>query len=137
MTAQCIINRARELVGTSFHHQGRQPFVGLDCAGLVIDAHRHCGYEITDLMGYGRLPNPRQMRNALAGSGLRVRLSERRPGDVLWFRVAGDPRHLAVYTGETMIHAYYHSGRVVENTLTRLWLDGAVAVYRHPGLVDE
>lgn len=54
-----VVAAARGLVGTPYHHQGRQPGVGIDCAGVpiviaralqIIDPH-------FDVNGYSRHPD--------------------------------------------------------------------------------
>lgn len=132
MSRDCIISRARELIGTPFHHQGRQPNVGLDCAGLISVCYSECGHKVvSDVKGYKRIANPEEMRSALLDSGTRVKFSEIEKADVIWFRVENEPRHLALYTGNSIIHAYYSAGKVVEQSLTESWVKGIVAVFRH------
>ena len=56
------------------------------------------------------------------------------PGDLLLMRFAGEPQHLAVFTGETIIHAYQATGRVVEHSLDDKWRRRIVRVYRFVGV---
>lgn len=131
-----VIAAARECLETPFHHQGRQPGVGIDCAGLLIHAYRQAGLRVTDEAAYGRSPDPGRMRQALlrvvrpAGDGWQR-------ADVLYFRIDRQPQHLAIYTGRGIVHAYITAGKVVETGLDARWMKRLSARYRHRDLIDE
>ncbi len=44
MKREDFVRVARSYIGTPFHHQGRLPGVGLDCAGVIVCALAECGY---------------------------------------------------------------------------------------------
>ena len=105
--------RARDLVGTRFVAQGRDPAIGLDCVGLALLAYAVDAARVSDdyrLSGshrgailefakarFRRVPRPRRrLRNLLL----------LRPGATQW--------HLAIWTGDGLIHADIASRRIVE-----------------------
>ena len=49
-------------------------------------------------------------------------------------RFAADPQHLAIYTGETIIHAYEAVGRCCEHRLSSMWKARIVRLYRFAGV---
>lgn len=129
MSAEAFIAAARGSVGTRFQHGGRLPGVGLDCIGVIVCAAQAAGYATQDRKAYPLRPNgelqpelDRQM----------VRVTERAPGDVLLMRFEGDPHHLAIYTGETLIHAYAQAKKCVEQPFSQWWAARTVAAYRFP-----
>ena len=133
MTRDDIIEAARECLGTPFRHQGRIPHVALDCAGLVIAVAQVVGVEYLDQTGYSRSPSGGLLESALDGQpGLtRVgQLAAREAGDILLMRFSGDPQHLAIFSGTTIIHAYETVGKVCEHDMTDAWTRRIVRVYR-------
>lgn len=138
MSASDVIFHARQCLRTPFHHQGRQPGIGIDCAGLIIHAFREAGYRVTDDARYSRNPQPGRMREVMERIVYRENeWSEWQPADILYFRIVHDPQHLALWTGSSIIHAYLTAGKVVEQGLDETWKRRLVARYRHPGLIGE
>lgn len=135
MTAAEIIAAARAAIGTPFVHQGRAVGVGLDCAGLVIHVARTIGAEHVDSSGYARHPSQGLLEAALADQPCleRVALAERQAGDVLLMRFAGDPQHLGIFSGDSVIHSYAKVGQVCEHRLDEAWERRIVQVYRFRG----
>ncbi len=136
MNANWIIASARACLGTPFLHQGRIPGVALDCAGLVIAVAQAIGAECVDQDGYSRSPSHGLLECALDEQPCleRVEAMDRRPGDVLLIRFAGDPQHLAIHTGETIIHSFASVGRVCEHRLSSVWAARIVCACRFRGL---
>jgi cell wall-associated NlpC family hydrolase len=132
MTVDDILTAARQCLGTPFRHQGRLIAFGLDCAGVVIHVARQIGVGHIDVDGYGRTPANGQLERTLDAQPClaRVALSERAAGDVLLMRFASDPQHLAICTGEGIIHAYESVGLCCEHRLSSLWAARIVRVYR-------
>lgn len=121
-----LVLAARSYLGTPFVHQGRSR-LGLDCVGLLVLAARDAGADIEDRADYA--PDP--------GNLLPVELArqfdpaeDRLPGDVLLMRFAGEPQHLAIFTGATVIHSHAAIRRVVEHHLDAKWLRRIVQAYR-------
>ncbi len=136
MTADDILNHARQCLGTPFRHQGRMVGFGLDCAGVAIHVARQIGGGHLDVSGYGRTPADGQLERSLDAQPCleRVALGHRQAGDLLLMRFASDPQHLAICAGETIIHAYEHVGQCCEHRLSSMWAARIVRVYRFRGM---
>lgn len=134
MTPDAIIAAARECVGTPFIHQGRILNRALDCAGVAVHAARSVGLEVVEPAAYSRLPNAAMLEWWLNQQPFLGRATDMQPADLLLMRFTGEPQHLAVFTGDTIIHAYEAVGRVVEHRLDDKWLRRIVRVYRFRGL---
>ena len=82
MTADDIVNAARECVGTPFRHQGRVLGVGLDCAGLVLMPFSAVGPMRLTSPGTGErrtrgCSNQASMRNRISNVSWILRLANR------------------------------------------------------------
>jgi cell wall-associated NlpC family hydrolase len=132
MSAEDIIAAARECLGTPFRHQGREPGRALDCLGVVVHVARARNHTHQDAAGYARTPAPGLLEAGLAGQVClyRVPLVNMQPGDVLLMRFSREPQHLAVFTGEGIIHAYQAIGRCVEHRLDDKWRKRIVSAWR-------
>lgn len=131
ITAADLVETARSMLGTPFHHQGRLPGVGLDCAGLLVCTLRALGLAVEDVRGYPRQPDGRLLdlveRQTLPGAV--------EPGAVLVIRFRGEPHHLAWCEGEGIIHALSTVGRVTRHPLDERWRRLIVAARRVRGVV--
>jgi len=131
-----VVAAARGCIGTPFHHQGRLPGVGLDCAGVGIVAAKSVGIEIKDFAGYPRTPFDgmlRRMFDEQVALGLMNEISpaSKEAGDVLLMRMSTDPQHVGVYVGNGyMVHAYHAIGKVAEQRIDEFWRGKIVAAYR-------
>ena len=135
MTADDILIAARSFLGTPFRHQGRIPGLALDCAGLVVSVAKEIGADYIDRPGYSRNPSGGLLESALDDQPCLERVTDRQPGDVLLMRFSGEPQHLAIFTGENIIHSYESVGKVCEHRLSDVWAARIVRVYRFGGLV--
>lgn len=130
ISPEAIVAAARANLGTPFRHQGRIPGKALDCAGLVVVTARAVGLEPLDFAGYPRRPFAGLMEQVLDAQPCLRRVSRvPQAGDVLLMRFDGDPQHLAICAGQTIIHAWAQPGRVAENDFTPDWQRRLVAVY--------
>lgn len=129
MSPADIIAAARKELETPFRHQGRQPGMALDCAGLVVAVARSLGIDPVDVSGYARVPSG-ILQSILDQQPCLVRVVTMQPGDILLMRFRGDPQHLAIYAGDTIIHSYETVGRCCEHDFTDLWRRRVVAIYR-------
>lgn len=137
MTADDIVGKARECLDTKFRHQGRLKGVGLDCVGMVIYVATSLGVEHVDVPAYGRTPARGLLEATLDIQPFLERvadLSDMQAGDVLMMTFDGDPQHLAIYTGENVVHGYSAVGKVVEHRLDAVWRGRVVRAYRFRGL---
>lgn len=129
-----MIAAARLAIGTPFVHQGRVIGVGLDCAGLVVHVANSLGIEHHDQGNYARTPSDGLLEAALDGQQCLERVSEMQRGDVLLMRFLSQPQHLAIFTGETIVHSYQTVGKVCEHGLDDKWLRRIVGIYRFAGV---
>lgn len=85
--AAVVVKTARQQIGVPYRYGGSTPR-GFDCSGLVHYAYQRAGIEVPRTTG------------GLLRRAHRVPLSQLRPGDVLFFRVA-PPKisHVGIYIG--------------------------------------
>ena len=136
MTADEIIAAARACIGTPFLHQGRQPGVGLDCAGVAVHVAGALGCELIDQAGYGRQPAHGMLEAMLDAQPCLQGVTDdaAQAGDVLLMRFKGEPQHLAILAGETMIHAWEAPGLCCEHAIDAKWRARVVRAYRFIGV---
>ena len=125
-----VIDAARACLDTPFMHQGRVPGLALDCAGLVVAVAKAIGADYNDHRGYSRSPSNGLLEAALDAQPCLSRVHDMQPGDVLLMRFAGEPQHLAICAGETIIHSYSQVGKVCEHRLADVWRARIVRIYR-------
>lgn len=128
-----LVEIARGYLGTPFHHQGRLPGVGLDCAGVVVCAARELGINVHDVKGYGRIPTNGMFPAAVEGHCYRIAQADVQPGDLMMFAFRTEPQHIAIVSrGEPtmLIHASSDVGKVVENRLDDTWQKRLRGCYR-------
>ncbi len=120
MTPADVIAAARSYLGVPFRHQGRSR-TGLDCVGLPIVVGRELGFFDAkfDVLNYGRLPSGELMQRVQQHCR---RLPVAVPGSMLVVAWTKSAAHVAICTGETMIHAYESVGRVVEHGYRGRWV---------------
>lgn len=108
-----VVRRARDLVGTPFRQQGRNPEFGLDCVGLVILAHElpsrvvPCNYPL-------RGKNLSCAEKVLREFYRRISCADLLAGDLLLLQCGADQIHFAVHCGDSFIHADAGLRRIVE-----------------------
>jgi cell wall-associated NlpC family hydrolase len=136
MNTDDVIAAARSCLDTPFHHQGRIKGVALDCAGLAVSVARDLGIDYQDVQGYGRDPYKNTLQQALDNQPALdpIQRDEMQAGDILLMRFGREPQHLAIYTGQTVIHSYETVGIVCEHDIDNVWRRRIVAVYRFKGL---
>ena len=132
MSPDRVIAEARTWLNVPFRHQGRDGH-GIDCVGLPIVVCQSLGLldQRFDVANYGRLPSGelvtrlqsvcRPLERALPGSLIVI----------AWSRLAA---HVAICTGETMIHAYERIGRVIEHGYRGRWVRMTHSVWALPGV---
>lgn len=126
-----MIDAAREAIGTPFRHQGRTIGQGIDCAGLMVHAVSSAGVEVIDSPAYSRRSGGGLLEAALDSQPALTRVSGTpQAGDIMLMRFDGDPCHLAICAGTTMIHAWAIARKVCEHDFSRQWQGRVVRVYR-------
>lgn len=128
---QAIIAAALSQVEIAkFRHQGRIPGQWLDCAGLIAYVADQIGADYNELPGYGRVPNNGLLESVLDNQPCLERVFDKQPGDILLMRFAKEPQHVAIFTGDTIIHSYEAVGKVCEHRLDSVWAKRIVRIYR-------
>ena len=133
----------RELVGVRWHHQGRDPVLGVDCIGLVIVYLRSLGYTINDRTDYAHDPDGSLYAETVRALGDPVAEGKDagqhvQPGDVVLMEFSRHkPRHAGIIGdhphGVTIIHADDRERRVVEHRADDKWKRRIVGVWRVAG----
>ena len=132
-----LLLAVKACLGTPFHHQGREPKVGLDCIGLVIVGLRAAGMNVRDRLDYGPRPDGKSLIEGLEAHGA-ARVSDIQAGDVLLFRYDNQPQHVAIATGEdTLIHSFAPARAVVASQIGDYWRRRLIAIYRFEKIVSE
>lgn len=125
-----FLAEVREWVGTPFHPHASAKGVGCDCKGLVWGAARELGFPEADTFYAQCLDYDLGKRDGIPSALLKEglgkvfrRVKKMRPGDVLLVAMDGEPRHLAVYSGnDKAIHAQIRSRAWVKETALRVLL---------------
>lgn len=122
MTASArAVAAARGAVGVRFRVQGRDPAFGLDCVGVAALAARAAGFAGDIPSGYAlRGGDAARVERAFAAAGL-VRSDTPEAGDLALFVTGPGQVHLAVLTGDGLIHADAMLRRVVERPGPAPW----------------
>lgn len=146
VTRQKILTAAYSLLGIRFLHQGRNPEVGLDCVGVIVEIGKRINYpQIVDAEAYRRVPSASTIRETLLQNCDEIELSEAKPGDIFQMRLHGrKPRHCAVYYSDevdekngiepTILHASPNGVKIEPiSNFPKEWF---VSAYRVRGLKD-
>lgn len=126
-----MIAAAREAIGTPFRHQGRTVGQGMDCAGLLKYSVEAGGAKVIDTPAYSRRAGGAMLEAALDAQPMLTRVrGTPQAGDIMLLRFDGDPCHLALCTGQTIIHAWAIARKVCEHDFNREWQGRVVRIYR-------
>jgi cell wall-associated NlpC family hydrolase len=148
MMREKLFREAERLIGTNYHHQGRDPEgLGVDCAGLVIAALLRAGWEprraeTLAMQDYRRIPDGVMLRDYVLGECEEIAKPDAIAGDLVLFAFGSDPQHLAVIvptpeglTGTYLVHAVNGRG-VVKHRYATEWRNRTVGFFRVLG-IDE
>lgn len=137
MIGDDVIRVAAEVQGTPFRHQGRQPGLGLDCAGLYVYVCQSLGIPHLDAVGYPRTPYDGQLERQLDAQPAlrRIPKEDAKKGDILIMRMSRSPQHITFHAGEFyghpyVIHASEMHGKVCLHRLDSDWFGRVVGAYR-------
>lgn len=113
---QKVVRSALAALGTPYRYGGNGPG-GFDCSGLVQYSYAAAGIRVPRV-------TTEQRRHARP-----VSLSRLKPGDLLFFQLAGKGRHVAIYLGDgQFIHAPSTGKRVSLGSLAQpYWRNHLVA----------
>jgi cell wall-associated NlpC family hydrolase len=135
VTPDVVIAEARTWVGVPFRHQGRD-YRGIDCVGLPIVVLQSLGLldQRFDVANYGRLPTGELLERLRPHCRPVEKASPGTLVVIAWTKIAA---HVAVCTGETLIHAYESVGRVVEHGYRGRWVRLTHSTWALPGISYE
>lgn len=103
-----VVSAARSLTGVRYKWGGNSPQTGFDCSGFTWWTYRQLGVKL-----------PR-MSSEQYEVGQPVNRREIRPGDLVFFRLGGNPKnmHVGIATEQdTFIHSPHKGGRVREDSM--------------------
>lgn len=127
------VDLAKQYLGVKWVHQGRNPHTGLDCAGLIIQIMKDMNVPVSDRHDYPRVAFDGQMQQALDKEPYlhEIPRKDMQIGDILVMRISLQPQHLAVYNGDTLVHAScsVNPPRVLEQRFEE-FKNSVKAVYR-------
>lgn len=145
-TRSDVVLAARSYLDTPYHHMGRWPGIGVDCAGLIICVGRDLGLVPADfdVPSYKAQPDGVSMLQWCdEHMGGAVAESDLLPGHVIVVKSSVRPQHLAILGdyvngGLSIIHAAVNATppRVIETRLMFSRTLAFVAGYRMPGVAD-
>lgn len=98
--------------GTPYHYGGTTAR-GFDCSGFITTAYRESlGQTLprttSQMLSYGDVVHPEDVK----------------PGDIVFFRIAGKDQHAGIYMGDNrFIHASTSSGVIMSNLNGYYWKD--------------
>src|SRR5579884_2897639 len=127
LTPDQIVAKAREFIGTKWHHDARLKGIGIDCSGLVICTFQELGVPVEDVRGYSPNADSFELMRRTMDSYLQPVQGDRRPGDVILFRGRLMYNHCGFFAfsdgAPSLIHAYSSPSimRVVEQPLDDSW----------------
>lgn len=92
--ASAIVSMAKRMIGMPYRFGGANPLEGFDCSGLVLFTHNQVSTGI-----------PRVSKDQFKKART-LKLSELRPGDLLFYKTSSTPTHVTIYIGNRQfIHA--------------------------------
>lgn len=130
-TGSKAVALARECLKTPFKHQGRVCGLALDCAGVLVHVFKGLGVDYYDPPGYPRQPYEGLLEKIIGDQPhlTKIPTTDIKAGDVVLFRIKTSPSHIGICTGAGLVHAYYDTGRVVEQRLSS-WQRHIAHAYR-------
>lgn len=108
--SEAIVREARAWIGTPFVWGQSQKGIGCDCKGLIQGVARELGLPEADTFyaTFSQYRPDKPVPVSLLKEGMAAvfdAAESPKPGDVLLLKVNGKAQHLAIYCGETAIHA--------------------------------
>lgn len=133
-----FVAKAREALGTPWHHQGRVVPIGVDCVGLLLWTLRQLNINHYEPPPYPRTAHWNEFIQYFRAHLKEVPIPEMQPADVLIFRQSVYPCHCGILTqggdDPRFIHSYLTRKKVVEERLSDFWMPVLVTVFRVPGV---
>jgi len=119
-------------LSTPFRHQAFQKGVGCDCSGLIRGVlEQVIGKWYEDDWNYPHRPHAPTLLAMLNKYFMRVPTEQMQSGDILLFKIDGNPQHMAIKTDRGIIHAYAKGPRKVEEvSYASPWPERLVGCWR-------
>jgi cell wall-associated NlpC family hydrolase len=137
---ETIQEQARKYLGIPWRHQGRNPDVGIDCAGLVVLIAKDLGLSNYDAVNYHRNPMNDAFIRHFADNMEKRRIVDRKMGDVVLFKDKMFSCHSGIVTfkngQEHLLHAYAKRKQVIEEPFTEEWRKKISYCFRFHGVID-
>ena len=128
--AQAAVNRAKELLGLPWIHQGRNPALGLDCAGLAVECGLAAGLPVEVPADYSRVVDPAILIENILKYCEEVPVTDIQAGDLMLMHCNEVPQHLGIYIGDDwFIHSYIKHG-IAQQQLIPFWRNRITHVFR-------
>ena len=141
-----IVEEARTWLGVPWVHQGFSKVQGCDCVGFIrgvgslvgaLHPEKHDS-RVVHYEGYARDPNPRVMNTALNEFLVSTPKDKVYIGDVLWIRIAGNPRHLGIASEPgVIIHSDSVTGKVIEHGILMSRVSFIIAAFSFPDVEEQ
>jgi hypothetical protein len=97
----------------------------------MVHAAQAAGISALDVPAYSRRAGGAMLEAALDAQPMLTRVSGMpQAGDIMLLRFDGDPCHLALCAGPTIIHAWAIARKVCEHDFNREWQGRVVRIYR-------
>lgn len=137
LTRLDVIQEARLWLEVPWRHLGRNRR-GIDCAGLVIRVGNDRGLISYDVRQYPRHTHRDAFVCHFQAVLIEKPITQRQPGDILLIRDGVYACHCGIIgilnRRETLIHAYFHRGKVVEESLIPTFQLTMTHCFSYPGL---
>ena len=131
-----IVSKAREFLGTPYHHQGRVKGGGVDCAGLVICVAHELGLSAYDINNYPRKSDGIELKQLFNKNAILTKKKD--IGNIILLQIKQVPQHCGIIGIKddfmTLIHACRKRKKVVEIELTQNYINQIVSIYKSPNL---
>ena len=135
-TREQIVAAARSWIGVPWIHQGRTRS-GVDCGGLIIGLCTELGMDFSAVpMDYPRRKRDTFIQQWCEHFFIPQGRTPGAPGDIHLYLLGRWPQHMAVWTGESVVHITVESRKVSETELDPRLAERLVCSYRLPWLTS-
>ena len=136
VTIEEVMATARSWVGVPYKHQGRSRR-GVDCGGLLLCIGRDLGVRLLEpSVEYSMSPDPEIIEKGITDNCTLVsNIDDIRPGDIIHFSFAGEPRHVGMATDIGVIHSWAKPKKVVEHRIDTVWKNRIINIYRPKAII--
>lgn len=136
VTREQIVQKAREFVGTPYHHQGRLKHVGVDCVGLVVCIAEELGIAIEDQTRYPQNPDGSLLPHVRTQLE-EIPVEEAKAGDIymVYVHKFDLPQHFLLITDYGIVHAFNGGLKKVVETTIGKWKKRIVTAFKFKGVI--